>query len=196
MDLLELLTSSQPKKQKSLSEDYYDYSHFEYINDMMNQSFVETVLEVGEDYYEEEEDYEDYEDYQEENMAQNNLDSDDVTQEQMNDDQTSHDQLEDDHRTEYDHKTQPSNQDGADTGSHAQEENRLESGFEFHQTFVKGEGIVPEHSAVNKADKKGNKNSRKAENEVIVKESPLVMNSAVSVKNKFMLILLLSIILY
>lgn len=32
--------------------DEYDYSHFNYVNELMNQSFVETILEVGDEYYE------------------------------------------------------------------------------------------------------------------------------------------------
>ena len=33
----------------------YDYSHFDYVNENMNESFIKTVLDVGEEYY-----YEDY----------------------------------------------------------------------------------------------------------------------------------------
>lgn len=64
--------------------DEYDYSHFNYVNELMNQSFVETIIEVGDEYYEEmlgeydgneevyedlqedsKEDQENYEEYQE-----------------------------------------------------------------------------------------------------------------------------------
>ena len=31
--------------------DYYDYSHFDYVNEAMNASFLETVKEVGDEYY-------------------------------------------------------------------------------------------------------------------------------------------------
>lgn len=37
---------------------YYDYSHFDYINELMNETFLKTVEEVGDEYYNYTDEYE------------------------------------------------------------------------------------------------------------------------------------------
>ena len=50
----ELISHAHDTTYNSLTDEdfyYYDYSHFDYVNEAMNASFLETVKEVGDEYY-------------------------------------------------------------------------------------------------------------------------------------------------
>ena len=162
--------------------DYYDYSHFDYVNEMMNSSFVATVLEEGEEEYLE------------------ILFNGDITN-HVDEDQY----LETLAGTEPGHKSSNADLTGGDGTEAAEGEEENEKDVEVtKEIFVKSAEEVGKgdeklkNSAVNSRDKKRHDKKRtrnkNLENETFFKESPLTMNSAGQCCPVYLAILLSSLL--
>merc|ERR1740128_697634 len=166
--------------------DYYDYSHFDDVNDIMNTSFVATVLEKGEKEYLEilfnpelaQPDYNDVED--QEYLEQESVDNKNLSIEN------------------------PGAEDAENVGNSEKSANTplTAGGHEGVETGTKEAFVKPpslrhpideklDRSPVSNTEHKKREKGKKGENETLFKESPLTMNSAVTMGSNIPLLLLL-----
>ena len=171
--------------------DYYDYSHFDYVNDIMNTSFVATVLEKGEKEYLEilfnpelaEPDYADveYEEYSEPESAENkNLDKENAgAQDAGNSEKSANTPL------------TAGGDEGTEDGA---KEAFVKPPSLRHPIDEKLDGSPVNNTEGKKRQShKKREKDKKGENETLFKESPLTMNSAVTMGSNIPLLLLLPI---